>query len=415
MIAPSRTESHDLGASSRHIPSLDGLRGVAILLVLVSHAAGTANFPLPEAGMWYAMQGGVGVDVFFVISGFLITTLLLRERDKTGTVSLRGFYARRALRILPAFVFYLGALAVLDRLGWVQLIPRDWIAASTYTVNFFSGIAPPVSHIWSLSVEEHFYLLWPPLLVMLGVRRAAIAALMCLLAEPIIRWITYRYSGGVFDIDYVTFTRVDGIATGCVMAFLARAPGPRPFLRHLDARPAAWFLAGLCTLALSLFVLGHSGKYTIVAKPFVNALAIGVMIWTATRFPATSVGRMLNFEPLAWIGRISYSLYIWQQLFLVGFKGPSWMGEFPQNVGLSLAAAVASYYLNERPYLSFKRRFRTAGVPRAADTSEISGASAQPSEPAEPEDRKGRTNSRNDARSALAARLAAGAGGALSP
>lgn len=354
-----KTQDAPSPLSQGRIPSLDGLRAVSILLVVVSHLSMASDNPLPGRVWWYH-NGAIGVDVFFAISGFLITTLLLRERDRSGKISIRGFYGRRGLRILPPFYAYLMVLAALNCFGYFRpthLVYRDWVASLTYTANFVtSALSQPLRHIWSLSVEEHFYLIWPLLIALLGVRRASKAALICLLAEPIIRWCTFHFGGHRFDIDYVTFTRLDAIAAGCLMAIAARYPTPQSPLARLDARPVASFFTALAVLFLSLFVLSHSGKYGILFGPLVNALAICVMIWTACRFPETSFGRVLNFAPLAWLGRISYSLYLWHPLFINPINGQHWACRFPQNLVLALMAAVASYYLIEQPFLSLKKQ-----------------------------------------------------------
>ena len=140
------------------------------------------------------------------------------------------------------------------------------------------------------------------------------------------------------------------------MAVVARIPSVRSPLKRLDEKPAMWFFGALFMLLMSVFVLSNSGKYTILLEPFVNALAICGMIWTAARFPATSFGRVLNWAPLAWLGRLSYSLYIWHQVFLDPSNGQTWMCQFPQNLELAFGAAVASYYLIERPFLNIKNR-----------------------------------------------------------
>jgi peptidoglycan/LPS O-acetylase OafA/YrhL len=358
--------------SDGRLPSLDGLRAISILLVMLSHLPRTGNAPFSDGGVWIARRGAVGVDVFFAISGFLITTLLLRENARTGTMSLRGFYLRRAIRIFPAFFAYLGVMAIAQQLGAAHLSARDWLTASTYTVNFFPPIGHLVQHVWSLSVEEHFYLVWPPLLLLLGSRRGGILALACLFAEPIIRWCTHHYAGKTFDIDYVTFTRLDAIAAGCVLAVMAQLPAHRSPLRRLDVRPAAWFFGAVIVLAASTFVLAISGKYTIIARHWVDALAICVMIRTSTRFPTSSFGRVLNWAPLAWLGRLSYSLYLWQEVFLNQTNPGAWICRFPQNIFLSILAAMFSYYLIERPCLRLKPRGATdTSVPAAVRRTQV--------------------------------------------
>jgi peptidoglycan/LPS O-acetylase OafA/YrhL len=356
---------HPMGAlhhsPRERIPSLDGLRAVAILLVVVYHFANTQKAPLWHGRTW-TMIGGAGVDVFFAISGFLITTLLLRERGRTGSVSLRGFYARRCVRILPALFAYLAVMALFDRLGWIQVPLRDWVAALTYTVNFVPGVSLPLAHIWSLSVEEHFYLIWPILFIVAGARQSAWIAGACLLLEPVIRHLSFRFAAGYIDIDFATFTRLDAIAGGCLLAQLAESSRARRLLRLVEAKPLLSVAIALAVVVCSIVVLSRSGKYTITLKPTVHALAICVVLWSAVRCPNTVVGRLLNFAPLAWIGRLSYSLYLWQEVFLDRTNGGRWMCQFPQNLILAFGAAIASYYLIEQPILAWRRRPREAAT-----------------------------------------------------
>jgi peptidoglycan/LPS O-acetylase OafA/YrhL len=146
------------GALRGRIPSLDGLRAVSIILVIASHAIqGTHSFVF----RLFFLHSDLGVRVFFIISGFLITSLLLRERAETGRISLPLFYIRRTLRILPPFVLFVGVVAIFNAFGIIQVPPGNWIYALTYTMNFDTHAPWVLGHLWSLSVEEQFYLLWP--------------------------------------------------------------------------------------------------------------------------------------------------------------------------------------------------------------------------------------------------------------
>src|SRR5579872_915461 len=139
------------------IPSLDGLRAISIALVFLGHIVATRG--APQALNPFIHVGNLGVKVFFVISGFLITTLLLKEYSRTGRVSLRGFYTRRTLRIFPAFYTYVGIIIILHLLGFVALRENDLIHAITYTMNYQVTREWELNHLWSLAVEEQFYLL----------------------------------------------------------------------------------------------------------------------------------------------------------------------------------------------------------------------------------------------------------------
>ena len=175
------------------IPSLDGLRGASILLVVVGHMAATRNFPF--AGYFSHVLGhfgNFGVRFFFVNSRFLITTLLLNEHDKTGRISLRAFYLRRTLRIPPAFWVCWAAIAIHAITGAVVLCRGDLLHAATHTMNYHHVRARQLNHIWSLAVEEQFYLLCPTLLYLFGPTRSIRAAAGVILAVPLVRlWMWY--------------------------------------------------------------------------------------------------------------------------------------------------------------------------------------------------------------------------------
>jgi len=288
-----------------HLRALDGLRGVAILGVLAYHSR--------------LVPGGfVGVDLFFALSGFLITTLLLAERERHGDVRLPAFWARRFLRLVPALV---GAVALAafasSRLGLP--LPRTWIAATlVYASNLligYGGVYPIgiLSHTWSLGMEEQFYLLWPPLLLLSARRGVGGVALAAAILSVVPAGLRLAYAAAHpgdpnawLRIYFAPDMRFDAIALGCLAAALLRvAPADG---RRSEAGFALAALAGAAWLAL-VTVGAHIG--TLVAHPMlfsVTSLAATAIVVGAVRVGA--VGRALSLAPLVWLGKISYGLYL---------------------------------------------------------------------------------------------------------
>src|SRR5712692_9378521 len=197
------------GGPERNIPSLDGLRAISIAFVVLGHLTGTRHFPSSlDAAHVFA---GPGVRVFFVISGLLTTTLLLKELDQTGRISITGFYLRRAFRIFPAFYTYLAAVALF---GLAR--PGELVRAATYTINYVEGRSWIVAHIWSLAVEEQFYILWPLTVVAL-VRRSLLVAGAVVVLSPFIRLAQYDFFPAYrTGIGAQFHTVCDAIACGCL-------------------------------------------------------------------------------------------------------------------------------------------------------------------------------------------------------
>ncbi|MGE5609878.1 MAG: acyltransferase family protein [Bacillota bacterium] len=339
------------------IPSLDGLRGIAILLVLLAHVCQTHRFPITGPLKQFFLLGGVGVEIFFVLSGFLITTLMLREIDGRGRLSIRHFYRRRILRIVPAYACFLLAVAALVLIGQSELDSRQWAAALTYTVNFLRHPTWEIGHAWSLSIEEHFYLLWP-LVMGFGrpdtARRIAMAVIAIGFA---LRWaILTAIPQYTLMAELWTFTRLDGIAFGCFLALLAHDVLWRQRLDVLAARPALLGLAGVALLG-SMWMSNISGKFAVGLAFTINAAAISMLTWAAIRYRHSLVGRLLNSRALSAIGVGSYSLYLWQQMFLNHNKS-GFPYTFPQNLAFAGLAACMSYWLVERPFLRLKDRLQ---------------------------------------------------------
>ena len=365
------------------VPSLDGLRAVAILLVILSHAASCLHgSAVPARFLQVAGWGRVGVDMFFVISGFLITLLLLRESARTGTVSLKGFYLRRGLRILPAYVVFLLGAYLLTRGGVATVNAGDWLAAGTYTTNFVPKVGWAVGHTWSLCVEEHFYLLWPLLLLLVSPRRALLLAAAYVLAAPLIRLLVWTHWSDQLNFEYATITRMDSIAVGCCLAFLVTsgALSRRLKLSGWVAGAALVFLAGL--LLASRFLSLRSQVYYVMLDKSVTALCFAGMIWLMTHHPEGWAGRVLNAKPLVAVGVLSYSLYLWQQPLLNPHSG-HWLCRFPLNLILLPLLALGSYLLVESPFLRWKDRLSASRqVPRQPVSPGAEPALATPEAPA---------------------------------
>jgi peptidoglycan/LPS O-acetylase OafA/YrhL len=205
-------------SSNSRIASLDGLRAISIGLVIFGHLVGTSSFPI-RTTVWAPFLASVGVRVFFVVSGFLITGLLLAEREKYGSVRLSSFYFRRAFRILVPYYAFLAVAAVAARGGLIKLGPGDMAYALAYASNYHWHGTWAFGHTWSLAVEEQFYLLWPALIVMLGVRRSMLVAGAYLAIAPCWRIVVWYFFPGAHDgIGHTFGTVADSIAAGCLLA-----------------------------------------------------------------------------------------------------------------------------------------------------------------------------------------------------
>jgi len=339
-------------APSGRLRSLDGLRAISIAMVMLGHLGGTRG--LRAVNLQIGDYAHLGVVVFFVISGFLITTLLMVERSVTGEVSLKLFYARRSIRIFPAAFAYLAVLAILQSAGSVHLKPGDMWHALTYTENFHRIHSWQVGHLWSLSVEEQFYLLWPFAFVALGARRSIWAPVgvvfLAIGARLFARFFLY---GTPYENGEMFPMVADSLAMGCLLAMLRdRLESMRWYLRLF--RPG-W---SLLLLVVALGLNRYEG-YTVVAvfgTAIIN-LCLAVLIHRSVYCADDAVGAFLNWRPLMFVGVLSYSLYLWQQLF-ANRSSSAWVNAFPQNLILAICAGVASYYVIEKPLLGLRHRLR---------------------------------------------------------
>lgn len=347
-------------------PDIQGLRMIAVVAVILDHLLG------------WPSGGFVGVDIFFVISGFLITSLLLREHEKTGTISFLGFYTRRVKRIIPAAVLVIGATVVTawflfapgrlrSTLGdaiWAFVFAANWRFGITGTDYFNADSAvSPLQHFWSLAVEEQFYLVWPWVMLAIfalisygrGTRRRArvvVLAAIIVLTAGSFAWALWETSTVPTWAYFSTFSRAWELGIGALLAVVAGVfSGIPPWLRTA----LAW--AGLVGIAISVFLVSadHGGfPAPLAALP---VLATALVITSGTGGDARFIWPITN-RVSSYIGDISYSLYLWHFPFVI-FLGPF----FPENgwvyyvIALLLMCSVSmlSYHLVEDPIRRGKR------------------------------------------------------------
>jgi peptidoglycan/LPS O-acetylase OafA/YrhL len=371
-----RTASSGSGASE-YIPTLDGWRAIAILAVIFHHA----TLPLLSSHPWlkFTEQGAMGVDVFFALSGFLICSRLLEERAREGFIDLKAFYLRRVFRILPPYLTYLVVLFVMVLFGMASSNLADWLSCLTFTRNYLPNALWTwrTAHFWSLSVEEHFYLVFPGVLILIGPRHLRRLLPFFVLAATVWRMIDYRFH--LFDRLYpgVPFLyrsdiRLDGIALGALAALLVAVPGVKTAIQKQLTSLRILFAVGallvVTFIAISMGVLWQ------------RVLIAGIITATALR-PDLIVTKWFEARWLRWIGRLSYSLYIWQQMFFVPTRNAlstamirlsllrslipddsdrAWILQLPLLCVGTLTMAVLSYYFVEQPVLRWGGRYLKA-------------------------------------------------------
>jgi len=338
------------------IPALDGIRAIAVFLVILYHVSIMRALPV--------FPGPLGVLGFFVLSGFLITWLLLKEEDKFGSISLKGFYRRRALRIFPAFyVFWIVAVAsrFLAHPGdfpWSQA----W-SAFFYVSNYLHAIVHPnpdyMIHTWSLSAEEQFYLLWPlSFLLFLKKRRSLMISLAFVIVCVWIHRIhLYAVANAKEYITYAFDTRVDALLVGCLLA-LALKEGIGTWLVEKVCRPS-WgpvvtgLLIGVSVYAGNL-LMGYRLMAGLAIEPLLVAILICQLIVQST---SSLPWKWLNTKPVVYLGRISYPLYLYHMLATHAagrVPGLNTVSFVIVTVCLAITIASCSYHLVEKPFLALK-------------------------------------------------------------
>lgn len=347
---------------SPRVPSLDGLRCVAIVLVLVCHTGHSLGHGYEVfTSRILSPIAILAVKLFFVISGFIITTLMLREQQTCGSISMRDFYRRRVYRILPALYVYIGFVIVLELCGaGFNLTNVQIFSACAFTTLLipwgFESTNAVFGHLWSLAAEEQFYILWPTLMAFGGTRRAVIVGIGFIVVSPIAR--TICYSSGVPTL-LDTFVGVGDIMMfGCLAAFA------REFLPKIAKVPEHFFYRSvlrsvLLIVPISLAYLGKFGLYGFLTIPFSNSIVgvcFSLLLLSYVNYQSDLSFTLLNSFVMVSIGKLSYSLYLWQQLFLMTAltSTAKWWQSLPVNLVLCIFCATISYYFIECPALLWR-------------------------------------------------------------
>ena len=336
---------------SNRIPSLDGLRALSITAVILAHSANhfVGSFIHTHVIQYaFAVLSYFGVTVFFVISGFLITTLLQREYLNTSRIDLGGFYRRRAVRILPASLFYIGVVLILGH----PTLAQSLYALTFTTTYFYNEAYKAMQHLWSLSVEEQFYLLWP-LVFATGIRNARRYCWAILALSPLVRLALLR--SGYTEYSHLAPAIADSVVAGCLLAFYQDKV--RDFVRKYLLSTVSFVALG----ALTVLVAGLLYRSKLVLLWGVIPCLIALIIGSAIE----RKGAFLNSAPVVWVGLLSYSLYLWQQPFLV-FDGP--LNILIVRLLLTFAMAYVSYRLVEQPMLRLRSRKPNAAPAKAPAT-----------------------------------------------
>ncbi|MBS7563819.1 acyltransferase [Mucilaginibacter sp. Bleaf8] len=358
---------------TRHIPSLNGLRAISIFIVIIYHLSLggfiSQNGPLNVLSP-ILFNGALGVNIFFFISGYLITTLLIGEYDRKGHISLGKFYIRRTIRIFPAYYFMLLVYAVLQLCGYFKITGWEWLSAVGYVRQFYQEGTSELGHLWSLSVEELFYLFWPFIFIKAGKNRSLITIILIAITA-LYRIFSYEFPPS-FYLHHTIFYSADALLIGCLFAlhnekiktFVQRWKYPvlffggtlvfslylEKYTYHLMSDLMRAHQTNTKIFAFSAIVHGLFGSLGSISIGLIGLVVVSSIYNKGIWFT------ILNAKIMDYIGKLSYSFYLWQQLFTADRR---YLHQFPIIVILLfiIIAAHISFYIIEQPFLKLKQRF----------------------------------------------------------
>lgn len=328
---------------------------IAVLSVVLAHSGVSSFFSARH-----------GVAGFFVLSGFLITWLLLKERENTGTISLRNFYVRRSLRIFPAYYIFLLVSISWDLYRNNPGIEEVILPGLFYVINYHNALEghsqSSLGHLWSLAVEEQFYLLWPFIFILLMKKGAnfAVGFLVCS-CVVVLCWRTYGYTWLNLGTSYAynAFdTRFDNLAIGCLMAFLLKRDWAIMVADWLGDR----FWKPIVTIVLLAVSKDVPNQDYLYGPGFtIDALLLAILLIQFMRLGYGAVWGWLNYRFVVYLGVISYPIYLWHVWGVQAGHKLTFLPEFLQNVAgiiFSCLLAALSYHVIERKFLALKNRFQ---------------------------------------------------------
>ncbi len=349
-----------------YTPALDGIRGIAILLVLGMHTQ-----------IAFLQGGFIGVEVFFVLSGFLITTILLKEFDTSGRIDFRNFYIRRFLRLFPALILMLIVLNTFTLLFQTSEIQTAALKGSLVTLFYLSNWVRALNlfdlvylqHTWSLAIEEQFYIIFPLLLTTLLRLFSQKRVILIIAGLSLFSWlwrvVLTSQGATMARVNFGLDTRLDGLLMGCVLALVLASTAYRPLKQVMRrVRYFASFLAlGACCTILYCAITAneaHALTYEIMLS-LVSSSTCFLILYVVT-IESSPIKSILEFKPLVLIGKISYGFYLLHWVFfniLVYFFRVSTItpGVAAAGTAIAFAASLLSYQLIERPVLRLKSRF----------------------------------------------------------
>jgi peptidoglycan/LPS O-acetylase OafA/YrhL len=350
----------------KYIKGYDGLRAISIILVLITHLGwleGTIHDDVANGRIQLLFSGVTGVRIFFVLSGFLITRILMQEKIATGRISFKRFYTRRFLRLLPPLVLFFAAMTLLMAFGY---LPGSWIGlifSALYLYNFvpnkyYSG---ELGHTWSLGVEEQFYFFWPFVIAFL--RKyitwfVFLVILLCILGAIYLPIMSISYHGKRYpltDLSRVDRWFIPAAAPIMVGAWFSYA------VINNEAKLRAYFSGKFLFLVLAVLLFfspAYAPPVLFTSLPLVQMLGISLLLLWIFYNQDSLLTKCLEWGPVSYIGKISYGIYVYHGLFLRTSPGGSlFIQQYPVNIILTFGTAILSYEFYEKRFLRLKKRF----------------------------------------------------------